>query len=108
LITLYDIGPSASRLSYDGVNVGDLIDYSWNPYYGSWMVPDVPGLEKSQLGPAAIQIGATATETATALANQTVSEGYGVYLTYDLPDTDVHDYLTTFTQPLYGSAAIFE
>lgn len=108
LITLYDIGPAASALSYGGVNVGDRINYSWNPYYGSWMVPDVPGLDKAQLGPAAIQIEATGTTTAAALATRTVTENYGVYLTYDLPDADVHDYLTAFTQPLYGADAVYD
>ncbi|SDS17314.1 endo-beta-N-acetylglucosaminidase H [Microlunatus soli] len=105
IITLYYIGPSSTRLSFDGVNVGDLIDYSWNPYYGSWLVPDVPGLSPAELGPAAVAIADTDTTTAAALARRTLNEGYGVYLTYNLPDTDVHDYLSTFTQPLYGSDA---
>jgi len=31
LITLYFIGPTSERLSYGGVNAGDLLDYAWNP-----------------------------------------------------------------------------
>lgn len=107
IISLYYIGPSSTALSYGGVNVGDLIDYAWNPYYGSWLVPDVPGLDDAHLGPAAVHIAATDTGTAASLAEQTVSEGYGVYLTYDLPDNDVHDYLTAFTGPLYGSDTVY-
>lgn len=107
IISLYDIGPASTALSYGGVNVGDLIDYSWNPYYGSWMVPDVPGLTKAQLGPAAIAINSTATSTAAKLARKTVQKGYGVYLTYNLPDSDSHAYLSSFTEPLYGSEAVY-
>lgn len=103
IISLYDIGPASTALSYGGVEVGKLLDYSWNPYYGSWLVPDVPGLHKKELGPAAIEINATDTATAASLAQETIDEHYGVYLTYNLPDDDSHDYLSAFTQPLYGS-----
>ncbi|GAB3923808.1 chitinase [Microlunatus endophyticus] len=106
IISLYDIGPASTALEYRGVQVGRLIDYAWNPYYGSWGVPDVPGLHRPQLGPAAIEINATDPTTAADLARQTVDEHYGVFLTYNLPDQDSHDYLTSFTRPLYGSAAV--
>jgi hypothetical protein len=107
LITLYFIGPSSTTLSYDGIEVGSLLDYSWNAYYGTWGVPDVPGMSASQLGPAAIEIDSTATSTATSLAQETVSGGYGVYNTYNLPDGDASSYLSSFTQPLYGSDAVY-
>ncbi|HTJ70943.1 MAG TPA: endo-beta-N-acetylglucosaminidase H [Actinospica sp.] len=107
LITLYFIGPSSTTLSYNGINVGDLIDYSWNPYYGTWGVPDVPGLTNAQLAPAAIDIQNTDSSTASSLAQQTVSGGYGVFNTYNLPDTDASAYISSFTQQLYGSAALY-
>jgi hypothetical protein len=107
IISLYFIGPSSTTLSYNGIVVGDLINYSWNPYYGSWGVPSVPGLAKSQLAPAAIDIQNTSSSTATSLAQETVSGGYGVYNTYNLPDTDVSQYLSSFTQPLYGTNAVY-
>jgi hypothetical protein len=107
LITLYFIGPSSTTLSYNGIVVGDLLNYSWNPYYGSWGVPSVPGLTQAQLAPAAIDIQNTSSSTATSLAQQTVSGGYGVYNTYNLPDTDVSQYLSSFTQPLYGTNAVY-
>jgi hypothetical protein len=107
IISLYDIGPASTALSYHGVKVGDLIDYSWNPYYGSWMVPEVPGLTRSELGPAAIAINSTPTSTAFSLAERTLHKGYGVYLTYNLPDEDSHEYLSSFTRALHGRDAVY-
>jgi hypothetical protein len=107
IISMYFIGPSSTRLSYNGIVVGDLLDYSWNAYYGSWGVPAVPGLTKAQLGPAAIDIQSTSTSSASSLAQQTVANGYGVYNTYNLPDTDASQYISSFTQQLYGSNAVY-
>jgi hypothetical protein len=107
IISLYFIGPSSTTLSYDGIEVGSLLDYSWNPYYGTWEVPAVPDMTAAQLAPAAIDIQSTSSSTATSLADETVSSGYGVYLTYNLPDTDVSSYLSSFTVPLYGSDAVY-
>lgn len=106
LITLYDIGPASSSLSYGGVNITQDFNYAWNPWYGSFQVPSV-SLPKSDLAPAAIQFGATSASTAASLAQQTVSSGYGVYLTYNLDGTDQHTYISSFTQQLYGSAAVY-
>ncbi|QUF04673.1 chitinase [Actinosynnema pretiosum subsp. pretiosum] len=104
LITLYNIGPAASRLSYGGVDVTSKFDYAWNPYYGTWSVPRM-ALPKAALSPAAVQIGATSTTTAANFARRTVSEGYGVYLTYNLGGGDSHAYISAFTRELYGSEA---
>lgn len=106
IISFYFIGPSSNSLSYNGINVGSLLDYAWNPYYGTWGVPGVPGMTNAQLAPAAIDIQSTSSSTAASLAQQTVSGGYGVFNTYNLPDTDVSAYLSSFTQPLYGSNAV--
>ena len=107
LISLYNIGPAASRLSYNGVSVDSKFHYAWTPYYGTWGVPAIK-LPKSGLSPAAIEIGATATSTAADLAKRTVSGGYGVYLTYNLDGTDQHTYISSFTNVLYGSAAVYK
>jgi hypothetical protein len=107
IISLYFIGPSSTTLSYNGIVVGNLLNYSWNPYYGSWGVPAVPGMTQTQLAPAAIDIQNTPASTANSLAQQTVANGYGVYNTYNLPDTDASQYLSSFTQPLYGSNAVY-
>ena len=42
LITLYDIGPAAERLTYNGQSIANTFDYAWNPYYGTWGVPSGP------------------------------------------------------------------
>ncbi|MGW1867082.1 endo-beta-N-acetylglucosaminidase H [Streptomyces mauvecolor] len=106
LISLYNIGPAASRLSYGGVNISSKFNYAWNPYYGTWGVPGI-ALPKSALSPAAIDITATPTSTASSLAKRTVSEGYGVYLTYNLDGSDRHTYISGFTKQLYGSDAVY-
>jgi glycosyl hydrolase family 18 (putative chitinase) len=104
LITLYNIGPAASRLSYGGVDITSKFNYAWNPYYGTWSVPGM-ALPKSRLSPAAVQISATPSGTAASLARRTVSEGYGVYLTYNLGAADAHTYISAFTRELYGTDA---
>lgn len=106
LISLYNIGPAASRLSYGGTDITSKFNYAWNPYYGTWGVPNI-ALPKSGLSPAAVQIAATSTSTAAGLAQRTVSEGYGVYLTYDLGAADSHTYISSFTKPLYGKDAVY-
>ncbi len=41
------------------------------------------------------------------LAQRTKADGYGVFMTYNLPDGDVSPYVSSFTQVLYGQAASF-
>ncbi|GAA2331153.1 endo-beta-N-acetylglucosaminidase family protein [Streptomyces kunmingensis] len=106
IISLYNIGPAASRLSYGGVDVSSKFDYAWNPYYGSWQVPGI-GLPKSKLSPAAVEIGRTSQSTAADFARRTVSEGYGVYLTYNLDGADRSGDVSAFTRELYGSDAVY-
>ncbi|MGW2813576.1 endo-beta-N-acetylglucosaminidase H [Streptomyces sp. NPDC001415] len=106
LISLYNIGPAASRLSYGGVNISSKFNYAWNPYYGTWSVPGI-ALPKSALSPAAIDVTATPASTAAGLAKRTVGEGYGVYLTYNLDGSDRHTYISSFTKQLYGSDAVY-
>ncbi|MBI0295248.1 chitinase [Streptomyces sp. PRKS01-29] len=106
IISLYNIGPAASRLSYGGVDISSAFDYAWNPYYGTWQVPRV-ALPKSKLSPAAVEIGRTSQSTAADLARRTVSEGYGVYLTYNLDGADRSADVSAFTRELYGSDAVY-
>ncbi|MFE6899878.1 endo-beta-N-acetylglucosaminidase H [Streptomyces sp. NPDC057717] len=106
IISLYNIGPSATRLSYGGVDVLSKFDYAWNPYYGSWQVPGI-ALPKSKLSPAAVEIGRTSQSTTADLARRTVSEGYGVYLTYNLDGADRSADVSAFTRELYGSDAVY-
>ncbi|WP_211274424.1 endo-beta-N-acetylglucosaminidase H [Streptomyces chattanoogensis] len=106
IISLYNIGPAASRLSYGGVDVSSKFDYAWNPYYGTWQVPGI-ALPKSKLSPAAVEIGGTSQSAVADLARRTVSEGYGVYLTYNLDGADRSADVSAFTRELYGSDAVY-
>lgn len=102
IISFYFYGPAASRLSYEGLVAADFVDYSWNAIYGSWSPPNVPGLDRSQLGPAAVDVTGTSSGTAQNLATRTVDEGYGIYLCYDLPNNDINTYLSGISTRLYG------
>lgn len=103
IISFYYYGPAASRLSWGGKKVGDFANYSWNAIYGTYSVPNVAGLTKSQLGPAAVDIQSTSQTTANSLATQTKNNGYGVYLWYNLTSTDKHVYFSGVSSILYGS-----
>ncbi|MEV6284289.1 endo-beta-N-acetylglucosaminidase H [Kribbella sp. NPDC051770] len=104
IITLYDIGPAAARLSYNGQSVAEKFNYAWNPYYGTWSVPRGPAA-KSKLSPAAVQINVSS--NAASLATRTKNEGYGVFLTYDLGASNAASYISGFTNPLYGSGTVY-
>lgn len=108
LITFYNIDPAATTLSNDPASIGGLLNYSWNPFYGSYSAPSIPGLGKAKLSPAAIQFGATSQSTAASFAKMTVSQGYGAYMTYDLAAGNSSAYISAFTKNLYGQSAIYE
>lgn len=107
LITWYYIGPSVLFQSYGGVSVGSLINYAWNPYYGTYSAPDVPGLTKAALGPAAIEIAVTNAEIASEFATQTVQQGYGIYLYFNLTGINAASYLSGISQAAYGQATVY-
>ncbi len=104
LITFYFFGPASTRLSYGGKKAGDYLNYSWNAVYGSFQVPQVPGLAKSQLVPAADWINTTDTATAKRLAQQTKNGGYGGYLYYDLTNRPSDKYLSVISKVLYNDS----
>ncbi|ATG54335.1 chitinase [Brachybacterium ginsengisoli] len=109
LLTFYVIGPSAERLEHEGTRVGDLIDYAWNPYYGAYNEYDVPGLPRSQYGAAAFDLSSASTspEQVREYAERTVQDGFGAFVTYQLPEEDTSELVSAFTEPLYGSPASF-
>lgn len=106
-ISLYFYGPATSSLSYNGINVGSLLNYSWNAIYGTWSPPAVPYMTNAQLSPAAVDIQSTSSTTASSLARRTVQNGYGAYMTYNLPTGNDSAYVSSFTQQLYGSSAVY-
>lgn len=105
IISFYDYGPASSRLSWNGQRAGDFVNYSWNAMYGTYSAPNVPPLGKSQLSPAAVWINNTSAATAKSLAQSTMTDGYGVFLSYDLPGTNVANYLSSYSTVLYGDSA---
>ncbi|NGM72193.1 hypothetical protein [Sphingobacterium sp. SGL-16] len=108
IISFYNIGPSASRLSFNGVTVGPKVDYAWNPYYSTYSAPNIPGLDKSRLGAAAIDVNSTSSSTLTSFANRTKTDGYGVFLYYDLRSTNIASYLSGASNILYGQNTSFD
>ncbi|WFR68508.1 hypothetical protein P9139_10365 [Curtobacterium flaccumfaciens] len=94
-------------MSSSSSTIGSKLNYAWNPYYGSYSAPSIPGLGKSALSPAAVDIQNTAQSTAVSLASRTVQDGYGVFMTYNLPGGDKSAYVSAMTQKLYGQAATY-
>ncbi|WP_022902474.1 endo-beta-N-acetylglucosaminidase H, partial [Curtobacterium sp. B8] len=106
-ISFYDIGPASSALASSSSAIGSQLDYAWNPYYGTYSAPSIPGLGKDRLSAAAVDIQNTSQSTAVSLAQRTKADGYGVFMTYNLPDGDVSPYVSSLTQVLYGQAASY-
>ncbi|WP_117614965.1 endo-beta-N-acetylglucosaminidase H [Chryseobacterium kwangjuense] len=106
LITFYYYGPAASRLSWNGLRVGDYVNYSWNANYGTFSAPNVPPLTKAQISPAAVWMGNTSNSTTTSLATQTKNGAYGVFMWYDLHGTNETSQLSAGTQTLYGEQTV--
>ncbi|WP_219721980.1 endo-beta-N-acetylglucosaminidase H [Microbacterium aurantiacum] len=104
LITLYNIGPAAEATEFDGIRAGDLLDYAWNPWYGSWDVPQIPGMDAGQLAAGAVDLTRTPQATAAAFAERTVEEGFGALVTYNLTAGDHSGYISSLTEPLTGHA----
>ncbi|MBV7530572.1 endo-beta-N-acetylglucosaminidase H [Chitinophaga sp. sic0106] len=107
IISFYYYGPAASRLSYGGKKAGDFVNYSWNAIYGSYSVPNVAGLTKANLGPAAVNIMSTSQSTCVNLATQTKNNGYGIYLWYNLTSTNKATLFSAVSNVLYSSAVTY-
>ena len=75
LITYYYIGPSSTALAASPPSVGSQLNFSYNPYYDSYSVPNVPGLGNVGLSPAAVDVTSTPPADAKAFAASTVAQG---------------------------------
>lgn len=102
LITLYDIGETAETLQQAPATTLDTLDYIWNPYYGQFNPPQFPAVDRSRLGAAAVDLNQTPVTLAADLAARTVSEGFGVFVSYDLRAGDHSAYVSAVTRELYG------
>lgn len=107
LITMYFYGPAASRLSYNGTTAGSILNYSWNAIYGTYSVPNIAGMSKNNLSPAAVDLQGTSQATAVSLATQTKTNGYGVYMWYNLSSGDKSAYLSAVSNVLYGTGVTY-
>lgn len=107
LITFYNIGPSSERTVYRGFKAGWLIDYAYNPYYGAWQPPQIPGMRQHQLGAAAVDLTRTDNALAIEMAQRTVRERFGIYVTYNLTDQDHSGYLSGITLALKGKKTVY-
>ena len=110
LVTFYNYGPASTYLSslIGGSNAGAKLDYAWNAVYDTYRAPGVRGLTKPKLAPAAVDIPTTPQSDAVSFAKRTVSDGYGAYMTYDLPGDDRSAYISAITQALYGQKTTFK
>ncbi|WP_240745100.1 MULTISPECIES: endo-beta-N-acetylglucosaminidase H [unclassified Microbacterium] len=105
IISLYAIGETYTVTDFSLFDAAAVLDYAWNPYYPTYNAPTVPGLDdRSRLGAAAIDLSNVSAATATDFAERTVSDGYGVYVAYNLTATDQSDLLSGITQELKGEA----
>lgn len=122
IVTVYYIGVSGLGTTVEGVNPGDLIDYSYYPYYGSWSgtpTSSVLGLTNKQWGPYPYAFHGTNGNTAYPAINTSyinnIKSTYGVVLMYDIrgfskthetaPNKGIMDYsdrLTIYSNILYG------
>ena len=108
LLTFYNFGPASTYLASSPASVGSQLSYAWNANYGTYRAPSIPGLGKAKLAPAAIDFESTPQSTASSFAKRTVSDGHGVYMTYDLQVGDDSKYVSAITQGLYGLKATYK
>lgn len=106
LITFYAIGPSYEHTVDGRRQAGPLLDFAWNPYYGSWQEVEVPGMPRRRLGAAAVDVRTTSPARIRELAQRTATEGWGAMIAYDLGDVDSTAAVSAMTQGLYGTAAV--
>ena len=107
LVTFYNFGPASDTLASADPSVGGQLDFAWNAIYGTYEAPTIAGLGNDKLAPAAIDYESTPSSDAANFAQNTISQGYGAYMTYDLEGGDNSAYVSSFTQVLYGEAATY-
>ncbi|WP_156761726.1 endo-beta-N-acetylglucosaminidase H [Microbacterium karelineae] len=107
IISLYDIGETAATLKDAPESTIDKLDYIWNPYYGQYNPPQFPTVEPARLGAAAVDLTATPEATAASLAERTVDDGFGAYVTYNLTAGDHSAYISSFTREMNGQETVY-
>ncbi len=108
ILSLYNIGPTAFTTDFTAIDTTHLLDYVWNPYYGTYSPPTTPGMTSAQKGAAAVEINRTSATRAADYARRTVADGYGVYVTYNLKNVDSSAYLSNITQAFHGLDTVYK
>lgn len=102
IISYYYYGPTTAYLEWNGNQAGEYLDYSWNAMYSTYSAPNVPGLTGAEESAAAVHINQTPSSTAVNFATRTINDGYGLYLMYDMRQSDYTSYLSGISNQLYG------
>ena len=111
LITVYDIGSSPTG-SVDGMEVGKMIDYSYQPYYGTWSdagLANITGMKRSQYGPYPLNIRGGLAVDADQIkrlrynrySGMPLGDPYGVNLLYCMDATDYEEAFNTMGEILF-------
>lgn len=106
IISFYYYGPATAYLEWNGNQAGEYLDYSWNAMYSTYSAPNVPGLTPTKESAAAIHSNQTPSSTALNFASRTVNDGYGLYLMYDMRQSDYSSYLSGISNILYGEDTV--
>ncbi|MDR1681448.1 MAG: DUF1735 domain-containing protein [Prevotellaceae bacterium] len=87
----------------DGVHMVDIIDYSMQAIYGSWVASSYIGMPNARYSPLATWIN-NMNPTASTLRTRatTIRSTYGFMFFYDLRNDDKTAYLNNASEPLYG------
>lgn len=111
LITVYDIGHSPSG-KVDGIPIGELIDYAYQPFYGTWAdgsLQKITGMKRSQYGPYPLNIrgGCVFHESEMRrlrydrFSGAPLADPFGVCLLYCLDATDYEEAFDKIGRILY-------
>ena len=107
LITFYNIGESSRFTSYNGVEAGSILDYSWQPFYALYNASGLPeGLPTEKYSASAINISVNPLATALDFASRTKQDGFGAYMMYNLTDIDYTFYLNAVSEELYDQGTV--
>ncbi len=102
LITFYNIGASSQATSFNGVDAGSILDYSWQPFYNFYSGNGIPaGLPKEKYSASAINISVNPLSSALDFARRTKADGFGAYMLYNLTNDDFTNYLDDISKELY-------
>lgn len=102
IISFYDYTNYLPTGSVEGIQAGDLVDYSYWGAYADWRdtrYSIITGMEKSQYGPSSFNLDYTASRGGYDLshAERLRPEGWGIQMFYNLKPQN-YDYSTQFNQ----------